>query len=662
MGEAGSAICIRIMRYYRHQISHRRDQFAYPEGSIELNRNDRTFDRRLFLAYIVCSLAAIFYLPSLVPLHPSVSDSYVFAYNNRVGIALLLSLVAIGSVWTKGLNLQLRTTSVSQPLPLKILFYSLLAVMSGCLAMYMLAGRFGGLGESSYFIDRAWLLSQGKIPYLDFEWAYGVSFLYGPIFLQHLLSINIVHAYYLFWIFNWLLGTLLLFTVINMVDYPTNSKRSIFILLFGTAFLAILTMGVNYTFLRYYCPLFFVLVVQKLFNRSGAKSQAYAVLLAVTFTAILLLISPETAIAHAFACVCIFIFSAPSRSSRSIATFAGLLLGLAVVFWAALKTHVLDTLKANSGGADSFPISFAPHILLFFAAIFVCACYVFRQFQERRINNTFGLIAFSIPMTAAALGRCDPGHVVLNGLGIFLASMFYISNHRTAWKWYRAAFIVVLIILPTISGTWFYLPSLARCGFNILSESDHGSQISRSLTYLGRKYIEDFASPAKRAKREKTLENAQHMGVPKTIDFSRIYPTWHGTFLAPLGYKPNGLGTYLSNQIDYGHFEGLENANTVDAIHIKLTEIKSHPEKALLLPDRFENSCQVNIPAERQMMSVVFAFPYFGKAVHPESVRQPICSYIFARYRLEQAPTLQNFSYGLWVAKPVEENASQNGI
>jgi hypothetical protein len=277
---------------------------------------------------------------------------------------------------------------------------------------------------------------------------------------------------------------------------------------------------------------------------------------------------------------------------------------------------------------------------------------VFRRFQERRTSdNTIGLIAFSIPMTAAALGRCDPSHVVLNGLGIFLASMFYVSNHRTAWKWYRAAFVVVLILLPAISGTWLYLPSLARCGFNMLSENNNSSQISRSLTYLGRKYIADSASPAKRVKWEKLLENAQHVSVPKTVDFSRIYPSWHGTFLAPFGYRPNGLGTYLSNQVDYGHYEGFENANTVDAIHTKLTEIKIHPEKALLLPDHFESSCQVNIPAERQEISVLFAFPYFGKAVHQESVRQPICSYILAQYRLEQAPTLQNFSYGLWVAR-----------
>ena len=79
------------------------------------NQDPRTFRSRLFAAYIVGGLAAIFYLPSLVPLHPSASDSYLFAYNNRAGVAILLLLVVIGSVWTRGLSLKLSTTGVSEP-------------------------------------------------------------------------------------------------------------------------------------------------------------------------------------------------------------------------------------------------------------------------------------------------------------------------------------------------------------------------------------------------------------------------------------------------------------------------------------------------------------------------------------------------------------------
>ena len=133
-----------------------------------MNQDVRAYSKRLWDAYVIGSLAAIFYLPTLVPLRPTASDSYVFGYNNRAGIVLLLLLTAIGAIWKKGLNIQLLPSGNSQPVPKKYLIWSLLATTCGCLVMYAFAGQFGGFGESSYEIDRIWLLSLGKIPYVDF--------------------------------------------------------------------------------------------------------------------------------------------------------------------------------------------------------------------------------------------------------------------------------------------------------------------------------------------------------------------------------------------------------------------------------------------------------------------------------------------------------------
>lgn len=584
-----------------------------------MNRNPRNVDARFFLIYVVCSLALIFYLPSLVSLSPNTSDSYTFGYNNRAGIALLFLLLTIGAVWTKGMNLELRTAGVSRPVGRKVFIVSLMGVLSGCLAMDLLVGRFGGFGESSYGIDRVWLLSQGRTPYLDFEWAYGASLLYGPLMLRNLLHINLFQGYYLVWIISCLLGTWLLYQVINMVDYPSDAKQAIFLLLYGTGFPFILYMGAQYTFLRYVLPLFFILVVQKLLRGGGAKSRAKAILLSVAFTLILLLISPETSIAFAFACICVFVLFAPDRRGTSIAIFAGLALALAVVFWIAMKLHALDSVKAFGGGADSIPIFIAPHILVFFWALFVCACYVYRCFSQRRFDdNTIGLIAFSIPMIAAALGKCDPGHVVWNGLGFFMASMFYLSNHKTAWRWYKAAFVIVLILYPAVSMTLFYNQFFQKARLDSLRESSNHSQ--------------------------------------GEIDLSSLYPSWHGTFLAPFGYQPNGLGSYLSNQVDYGRFDGFENAYTVEAIDTKLAEIKNHPEKALLLPNDFESSCQTNLAVRRLAIGIFFGTPYFGRAVHPQNLRKPVCDYILSNYKLEQQPEQQNFDYGLWIVKSVKSS------
>jgi len=617
-----------------------------------LNKNSRPYDMRYLVAYAAVSLAAIFYLPTLVPMHPTASDSYLFGYNNRAGVVLLLLFSAVGAIWTKGMNLKLAAPGASEAVPRKVLLISLLAVLSGCLAMYLFAGRFGGFGESSYEIDRAWLLSQGRIPYIDFEWPFGAALLYLPVLLSRLLSIGIVPAYYLFWAINCLLGTLLLYAVVNRVDYPTRFKKTIYLIIFCAWFLSILNMGTHYTLVRYTCPLYLVLVVQKRLKGADTRKKVYGAFLAVAFTIVSFLISPEIGIAFAFASVCVFLVSDSAWRGRGLAVFAGLVVGLAGVLLIDLKLHVLDTVKASGGGADSFPIPFAPYMLIFFAATFYCACYVFQRLSFKRFDdNTIGLIAFSVPMTAAALGRCDPGHVLFNGLGIFLASLFYVSNYRALWKGYSGALVVFLLLLPALSGIWLYLPLMGKCGLKLIGDSGSNSALNHALIRMGKSYIEKFANPAKRTKWEKTLEDAQSARAPKEVDFRAIYPLWHGEYLAPLGYKPNGIGTYLSNQVDYGYFEGFENANTVGAIEEKLAEIKEHPEKALLLPDHFEETCRINVESERKELKILFDFPYFGKAVHTESVREPVCNYIFAQYELRQAPTAENFEYGLWVAR-----------
>jgi hypothetical protein len=95
---------------------------------------------------------------------------------------------------------------------------------------------------------------------------------------------------------------------------------------------------------------------------------------------------------------------------------------------------------------------------------------------------------------------------------------------------------------------------------------------------------------------------------------------------------------------------------TPEAIAEKIAEIKDHPEKGLLLPGPFSSSyCRQNIGINRHFLSVMYAFPYWGRAVHPESNRQPICDYIIAHYDLAQEPTPKNFEYGLWVAKPAKQ-------
>jgi hypothetical protein len=571
--------------------------------------------RPVFLLYILGSLAAISFLPTFVPSEQTASDSYLFGYNNRAGIILLLCLVAIGVIWTKGLNLQFLQSSRSGVVPAETLAFSLVAVVFSCAIMYVLAGRYGGFGESYYVIDRAWLLAEGKVPYRDFEFAYGPAMLYGPSIIHSLFGMGIAKACYLFWAASYFLGTVLLFKTVNMVDYPSAAKQDIFLLLYLPGLFPIIRMGTNYTFLRFVCPLFFVLLVQKWFRDSADRWSVRAVVASVGFAAILLSISAETAIAFAFACVWICTFSRVRPILKSGATAVALLAAFLCLFWTAKDLHLLDTLLADGSGAISFPIMMAPHILLFIAAFFVCGCYLYWRFRDRRINdNTFGLIGYSVPLIAAALGRCDPSHVFWNGLAIFLASMFYLSNYGKIWSTYKIAFLLFVILFPTVSEFYLFLPQLRAARYL----NEHGG-------------------------------NEANGG-----DVARLYPMWTGKFLAPFGYRPNGFGTYRSDRIDYGRFEDVIDVSTRSTVDAKVKEMRDHPERALILPGDYELYCRINPKKERHYLTVLLLFPYFGRAVHPLNIRNEICDYIEKEYWLAEEASSRSFGYALWVPRTLK--------
>ena len=618
--------------------------------------------------YATASLAAILYVPYFFSPRPSASDSYVFGYNNRIGVALLLLFSIVGAIWTRGCSLNLRSAAATKNISFRTLWVCMGITLTGCIAMILFAGRFGGMLESSYEIDRVWLLSQGKVPYVDFEWPFGAFFLYGPLWLTHLLHLSVPQGYNLFWTLASVAGIGLLFATVNLVDYPSEHKTSIFLLLYAGTLSSIIEMGTHYTMLRYVCPFLFILIVYRASGRSGGLgAQVRAAALALCFTACLLLLSPEMAIAYAFACVLLLF---PRRSAISpIAMrpylYFAMLAGLVVVFVFAFKLHIFDTLLASGGGADSFPIPFSSAVLLFFGVVFLCACAIVERWaQPTRNDNSIALILVSIPLLAAALGRCDPGHILFNGMGLFLAASFYSSSSPRLWKFYRNFFLAFMIVIPAMSAIWQFAPAMGGVAIRTLAEDSLPGHSKGLIAKTANFAVLHMPASAAKTKQLARLQKIQLLVAPQTIDFAAIYPGADAArsgavFQAPFGYKPNGVGSYLSNRVDYGYYEGLENANTPAAVRRKINELAAHLERALLLQEHFTDTCEVDPHAERHEISFLFFFPYTARVSHPESIHQPLCSYIFDHYVLAQSPILENFRYGLWV--PNKGTVAQDG-
>jgi hypothetical protein len=627
-----------------------------------MTNNAASLSSKFFPVYAIVSVTAIFYLPYFFPSPPAASSSYLFGYNNKIGIALLLALTAVGVILTSGLRLNFPDASNSRPVSRKVFFFSLIAVLIGCASMYMLAGALGGFGESSYEIDRIWLTFIGKRPYIDFEWPFGASLLYVPVTLCRLFSLKISTAYYLFWGLSCLVGVWLLYAVISAIDYPSQRKTRIYALLFFAWFPQILNMGAHYALVRYLFPIYGILIIDARLRRHGTRSLLLGILLVILLTTAMLFYSPEIAIAVSLTSIALF-FILPSKKNKYFWPSFGLLIVLLLMlFGIASMFHILDTVKASGSGADSFPIIPSPHILLFFAGFFLCMCYAYQQLTKQEIkSNFFGITIFAIPMLAAALGRCDPDHVLLNGFSIFLFSLFFASNHDRFWKHTQTAFLVFLIIVPTLGEFWLYAPLLAKTGIRTLATGKGNTYLNRTLISTGNAYINHFAPPNSKKRWQEHLQSLLHGTDSHSSDLSSIYPGWHGGYLAPFGYRPDGIGTSLTTQIDYGRYEGIENANTLAAIDMKIEEMRNNPDKALLLADHYTSICEFDVRAERQEIEILFASPYLKAPAHPQSVRYPICAYIEGHYNLYAKPSTNNIYYDLWVAKNISARSQSEG-
>lgn len=568
--------------------------------------------KRSVVLYIGASLFLIFYLPHFFPVPVSGSDSYMFGYNNRVGIILFLLLCVIGAFWTRGLNLNLSSPQTSPKIPSKYLWGALSVEFAACATMYLFAGRYAGVGESAYNIHQVWLLSLGKFPYIDFEWTYGCAFLYGPLWFSRFFHLGIPQAYYLFWLIASMAGIALLFSTINLVDYPSNHRITLFILLSASAVLTVPSMGLSYTILRFDCPLWFVLLTYRTNQndmRFGAPSRAP--MLMVSFTAVLLTISPEIAIAHAFAClVILFPYKSVSSSRRFPYLYLAAAVALAGVFFLAARLHVFDGVRTAGSGSASFPIFVAPHILLYFTVVFISFCYIVQRLLHGEIqDNTVALLAFSVPMMTAALSRCDPGHVLLDGMGFFVAAFFYASKSRRLRRLYCAGYVFSFLTISAIFGIWLCIRPLLGSG------------------------------PPE---------------VPAAIDFHALYPgidiyRSDSTFEAPYGYSPNTIASYLSTKIDEGYYDGLIDTGSTDSFLQKINELARNPQRNLLIPKDFSHVGEKNARTERIIMSLLFTSPYLGREKQNANPYKPLAEYILAHYSLAVPASPANFQYELWI-------------
>ena len=418
--------------------------------------------KKVFTAFLAVLLPISYFLIFILPWHmpvkgPVDSQSYVFGFSNataHLGLALTLGALFLARLLTPPLNssdrLLFRGLLISPARRSKGLLITLLACIT--LTLFIVGGwwhllPFGFFGESAYFLTRLDMMTMGRIPFRDFDYGYGPAMLWIPFLLSKasLGLIKIDTAYILTVLLFFALGLLAMESILRRFGISDRARG--ILLLFGTLATLNIMLGVMYTPLRFIYPLWAMLILHESLRSSDAH-KGWIAAFALPFAGFML--GPEIGLVTCIGSLAGILWCLrtgdPQLASRSLAVLAALA-GCLGIFGPSYFKMILFF----GGGAYNFPIFPAPYIL----SILLLGCWVLPRLGAAGLtgNDNHAPLCVSLLFSLglflpAVLGRCDPGHVIFNGIGILIFGLgAVIYEGRRRWMIVIAA--AALIVFTT---------------------------------------------------------------------------------------------------------------------------------------------------------------------------------------------------------------------
>jgi hypothetical protein len=467
------------------------------------------------LALTLVAYYALFRLPFLFPPRQRLmSASYAFGFNNSVAIlamAGLLGIVTLLYVVRRGQALELRVLfsserPIKQIRPIRAAFaigavgY---AILTFAMYIYNVLAAPPLMWETRHLLHRTWLMDlYGLRPYSEVAAEYGPILTYAPSLLYRLLRpLGASHdlAYFAAHLLLNLAGLWCVYYVLSRANMPSRARIAAFAVLAIAGFGP--WMGVNGVLARYLFPFGALLLGHRVVS-SALSRNSYVLLIAAAVVVLLLLIanvllSPEIGIAFAVAWLGYAMLSVRT-DVRILAISVIAFVAAALFCWFFLPVAYYGTLLRFSEGANNLPLLPAPHLLLYMLTLFLVVPPLLAAgarglwttgVRDAAICGAFGILC--VVMSPGALGRCDPPHILLYGMGAAMLLMIRLAN--ISWRAFGIYLIayagVSILFLETVNLIVFYGVSpttiisrhpLANLAQN-LSEASSATQINRDV-------------------------------------------------------------------------------------------------------------------------------------------------------------------------------------
>lgn len=595
-------------------------------------------DKKRFGIYLVIFTILVFLLIFVLPFYvprriPAVSASYDYQFNNTISvIAICLSLFIGAILFYKYFEKKIQVLRVEKifidntlnQMSIKNAFILFFIHSFTVLCLYLLNANYG-YSEMNYFLMRIDRLSLGQQPYKDFEYAYGVLFIYLPKLITDLFHFSTsVAGYYISFTLLNTIGIFLLHYVINSFDADKRKKAIVFFSI-GVACIP-LSLGMNYILARFITPIASIIFLNKIIARLENGSVGNCIYIALAAVAASLLnfsISIEVGLAVMLSIAGYLFFSAVfyKKTYHIITLFASAVLLTSIVLSLG-KPHSL-IIKAFAAGGNNWVVIPSPAIVLFLVSFLIVNFIFCISIVKKNIYFlTCALLIFNIVMLAGAFGRCDPGHIFWYGLGSFIVFWMLMAFVNSRYfKIYSIAFISIFVIGMNFSGLYLFrteFSTLLLRHFIVEGRTNSLKEFAEQVHYDTTK-INQFAETVNSNVDYKELSKYKKIALPFDVDRDIYLFLLKNRIFSPEYYT----GYFL-------------NVFTPEQINAKLEALRDPNHKYMVIPENVLNfSYTSDIISEKKFISWLFLFPYnYSKVRDSKRMYAPVYTYIHNNYRL----------------------------
>jgi hypothetical protein len=506
--------------------------------------------------FLTVFFAALCFVPYLITPPLTISRSYVAGFSNRTAVILFLLGMGLFALFTGGelSPLEDKDSRLSIRALAAGLFATLLACISRC---HLRQLRVPG-GECVYFLNRQQMLAAGRTPYRQFEFGYGPLLLYPSLWTQRLLHTSILGGYVLTWIAECLLGTIMIWAVVRLLDLRIPSRIVLFAFLLASQLIWVDRGGLSYTAFRAFSAAFCIAITHAVWKTT--RNPWYMALCCIGSVVFSMACSVDQAIGVAFGLNAYMLLLAFHRSWKFPAGSLALsIAGSLACFAAANHWGMLLTLKSFGTGGYSYPLLPSPSILLALFAYVAAGCIFYQMLAQKRLDSmVLPLTLGGIAMIPAALSRCDILHIT-GATSIFVVGVAAICCMPVVRGWWLGLALVGLIALPpTFTRKDAIFAAVSRWAPPLRAWSSRESEKfvpSQNQAYLSEAALPESAYPCDRSYFSPSL-------MPKPVEPFRL------------------------QCLDTGYYLGFTNVATLTTINDKLDELRRHANEPLLLENK----------------------------------------------------------------------------